>query len=424
MPKLLFALTALVAMSGPAYAQTDIDGTFRVDGAAPGFPFPWSVVLRADGTELRGRVRTCSSNFNAPITDGRVNGTEITFACTNLAGTRRLTFTGSIDGDILTLTWSKQLQPGEPATSSDDALFGDAAPRRFAARRIRDQAAFNDAENVLIGWVDRVHGAEFVSGVNLRERDVKIDGVLFIPQQVARIRAVIVAPAWGIGADFYADESVKRLAAATGTALLRATMSHIQTTGMGIVSQNAALGGAEALLLLLRRLGQESGRAELGDIPVIFWGHSSAGPFGTSFAGLHPERTVAFVRYHSGPFVGADLTRVASIPGLFFVGGKDQQLCPDGTRECAQRLWATGRAAGAPWTFALEPEAVHGNVADAVRANRLLEPWLNAVLDRRVPPAGGPLRPVTAEAGTANWLPDEASARAWQAVTQETIAPR
>jgi hypothetical protein len=205
-------------------------------------------------------------------------------------------------------------------------------------------------------------------------------------------------------------------------------------------NNDAAKGGADGLVLLLQRLAQESGHPELANTPLVFWGHSTAGPFGPSFAALHPERTVAFIRYHSGPTPGGDLKVIGHIPALFFCGGKDTGVDANG-RSCtdsARALWASGRALGAPWTFAVEPDATHGDVKDLPKANDLLVPWITAVLRQRLSSDGSTLRAVTegsawlgnnrtgelALYGTfagskaeASWFPDEPSARAWQIVT-------
>ena len=62
--------------------------------------------------------------------------------------------------------------------------------------------------------------------------------------------------------------------------------------------RNAGVGGEAGLLLLLNRLAVESRHDEVRNAPLLFWGHSAAASFGISFAGLHPDRTIGFVRYH------------------------------------------------------------------------------------------------------------------------------
>jgi hypothetical protein len=82
------------------------------------------------------------------------------------------------------------------------------------------------------------------------------------------------------------------------------------------------LGGADGLLSLMHKLAREFGHRELADAPFLFWGWSAASAFGPSFALLHPERTVGFIRYHSGGFP-SEVEALKEIPALIFLGGQD-----------------------------------------------------------------------------------------------------
>ena len=421
--------------------RTVLVGTARVEGTGRGFP--WTVILRVDGRTVTGMVTSCASNFGVPIGEGLIDGNTITFKCTNPAGTRTILFTGVATGAQLSLKWKNQLQNSEPNRSFDEALFGDAAPLQFIARRVSD-AELLPAEREMVGEVDQVRGQEFAAGVNLVAKDVKIDGRLFLPEKVSHVRAVIVAIYWGLGRSVYWDAQVRALAQTTGSGVVQAWISSIRTNGNDTaLNNNAAVGGADSLILLMQRFAQESGHPEIAGAPLLFWGHSTAGPFGPSFAALHPERTIAFVRYHSGPVVGGDLTVISKVPALFFVGGKDPIVGPDGIlgSEGARTLWTTGRSAGAPWTFALEPDATHGDEKDLPKANVLLVPWITAVLRQRLSPDSEALRPLndatawmgnnaTGEisgystfSGTrteASWLPDEQAAQGCRSVLVPT----
>ena len=63
--------------------------------------------------------------------------------------------------------------------------------------------------------VTRVQGVEFAAAANLSQKDVKIEGRIFLPQTVERVRALIVAIDWGIGAAFYADPQIRGFVEAT-----------------------------------------------------------------------------------------------------------------------------------------------------------------------------------------------------------------
>jgi pimeloyl-ACP methyl ester carboxylesterase len=280
---------------------------------------------------------------------------------------------------------------------------------------------------------------EFAAAVNLKEKGVKMESVLLLPGKVARVRAAIVVVRYGLGGSSccYYDPEWLQLAERSGAALLLARVSAIPGDSKERPWNNAAVGGDEALLRVLTQLAQESRRPELKDAPLVFWGHSAAGPFGTTFAALHPHRTIAFVRYHSGG-VSANPKTVSQIPGLFLIGGKDTDF-PKAVTD-AEQLWKSGRSLSAPWTWAIEPDATHGNVEDVKRANRLLIPWVEAILQlrlsdddtklRAVPGNTGwlgergsniavPVEKFTGDKTDASWLPDERTALAWQALSRQ-----
>jgi hypothetical protein len=92
---------------------------------------------------------------------------------------------------------------------------------------------------------------------------------------------------------------------------------------------------------------------EPNDAALALSGWSAPGNFATT-AALHPERTVAFIRYHShlreAPL---DVNALKQIPALFIAGGKEEVAGTDD----AEALWKRGRSVDAPWTFAIEPGA-------------------------------------------------------------------
>src|SRR5260370_14857726 len=102
--------------------------------------------------------------------------------------------------------------------------------------------------------------ALLAAAVNLLRKDVKVEGTLFLPQKVGRVRAVIVVINWGIGQSVYRDDPQwRRLAETLESGLLHARVSDIGPIGTDTpvaaqVVRNAAVGGADGLLMLLRRL--------------------------------------------------------------------------------------------------------------------------------------------------------------------------
>ncbi len=428
MKRVSYALTILFATWAPSHAQTGVNGTWRVEGAGPQ---PWEVVLRTDGARLTGMVSSCISP-RVEISEGRVDGNTLTFKCTRSVGSPTITFTGRLNGDEIAFTRDVPDRDLNNIPSAFRGMFGASAAPRFTAKRVPD--------GDLAEFVDRVRGMDLVAGVNLLQRDVKADGRLFLPRKVSRVRAVIVASSVGLGDEFYVDRQVRRLLEVTESGLLLLRIGNIGPGApVGDPVRNAGLGGADGLLLLLQRLAQESGHQELADAPLLLWGHSAGGAFAASFARLHPERTIAFVRYHSAGagLVGADMKVLGQIPALLLSGAND---APEAAQSAAT-FGKIGRSAGAPWTFAVEPAATHAEEESRQKANDLVIPWITAVLRQRVSSDGKILRAVTdgsawlgndqtgeaAPFGTftgskpeASWLPDEATARGWRVVIGAT----
>jgi hypothetical protein len=169
---------------------------------------------------------------------------------------------------------------------------------------------------------------------------------------------------------------------------------------------------------------------------LVLWGWSATASFATTFAELHPERTVAFIRYHTHlRGLSPDIAVLKHIPGLLIAGGKDELA---GTED-AETFWKRGRSAQAPWTFAVEPNATHVSEEAVAASHQLILPWIAAVVRLRVASSGEPLRPLSGDgewlgnqqtgeaalhamfSGTKNaasWLPDESTAHGWQAVVR------
>ena len=140
---------------------------------------------------------------------------------------------------------------------------------------------------------DGVRGRDLVAAVNFSKDDLKADGRLFLPERVSRVRAVIAVTHWGLGDDVYADPDIRGLAASTDSVLLLFRVTRISTNELD--NRPVLIAPAQdAVLAILRRFAEESGRPEIATAPLLFWGHSQGGNAGAAFAALHPERTIAF----------------------------------------------------------------------------------------------------------------------------------
>lgn len=291
--------------------------------------------------------------------------------------------------------------------------------------------------------LDRVPGIELAASGNIVEKDVKVEGLLFLPKSTTRVRAVIVVTNYGNSWRLYESVAWRRAAESTDSALLLARVSFVSAIPLNPereIWRDVSAGGGDGLLTVLRQLATDSRHPELRDVPLAFWGWSAAAGFGPTFAKLHPQRTLAFVRYHTHQrAIPVDVNITKSIPALLLAGGKDTNAGV----EDAERLSNAGRALGAPWTFVIEPNVPHGIIDGNIgiefftNSNQLMIPWLTAVVRQRVPQAGMAMRtisdgvgwigdnrtgevwPSTGFSGSRvdkTWLPDEPSARGWQVI--------
>jgi dienelactone hydrolase len=267
-------------------------------------------------------------------------------------------------------------------------------------------------------------GTELSASAQDARRAVDVEATLLLPRRAGPVRGIIAVLGWGVGRWVYDDPAWRQLADELQCGLLRVVVSNnggpadpltLPVAGQSV--RNASLGGAEALLRILDEFARQSGRPELQGANLLLWGHSAAGSFGTTFAALHPTRTIAFVRYHShSRGLPVDLAATARVPALIFAGEKDTTA----GIEDSEALWASGRAVHAPWTFAVEPGATHGSFEALKKANALAIPWMRAVIQQRLANDGNGLRTVDDTSGRraeSSWLPDEASARGWRLVT-------
>ena len=195
--------------------------------------------------------------------------------------------------------------------------------------------------------------------------------------------------------------------------------------------RDAAAGGADVLLAILQRLGDQSAHPELKDAPTPPSGGSAGAGFGTTFVGLYPQRAVAFIRYHvhlRGRSPDAQVLK--DIPAPLIAGGKDETA---GTEDRAD----SGSTGG--------QRACRGHsLSSPVRRIETNRPWCPArslsSVGRSRSPSASPTRQHAIAAdnedsgglGTnrgcavrdfsgferqESWLPDEATARGWRTVS-------
>lgn len=269
------------------------------------------------------------------------------------------------------------------------------------------------------------------------ERPVKnltVSGQLRLPPDGEPARCVLVLVNWPMSRGVFESPRWRESLDSLGCAMLLATFDAPTDQDLPPEQQpvrNAAVGGAEALSILLERFAVRVRHPELRSVPLLFWGFSASGSFGTTFGGLHPERTIAVVRFQSHTrTIPVDHRRIKEIPHLLIAGGDDETA---GTED-ALRMWNGGRRAGAPWTFVIQPGIGHGQ--GLAEATDLTLAWIIGVVRQRTAGRGGlteidsestwygHLRTLTTAPGLpdpsqeleSSWLPDERTARLWRAL--------
>jgi len=119
--KLLFVTTILLALCLTAFAA-DVTGkwTFEQQGRG-GNPTTVTLNLKADGGKLTGTVVRPGRNGNmeAQITDGKVDGNNISFKTSQQMGDNTITteYSGTVNGDSISLKVTRPGRDGSPMTS-------------------------------------------------------------------------------------------------------------------------------------------------------------------------------------------------------------------------------------------------------------------------------------------------------------------
>jgi pimeloyl-ACP methyl ester carboxylesterase len=269
---------------------------------------------------------------------------------------------------------------------------------------------------------------EFSASLKSEGNSLTFSGQLLLPSSARQVRSVFVDIY-----QFFKHQRIRELADRLGAAVLLFRIQGSDATNLPVAQhpyRNAALGGADGLDSLLRKLATDTGHAALADAPVLLLGVSASGGFATTYAALRPERTIAVIRYHSHRRgLPTNVEVVAKIPTLIMAGGDDATAGTDDARQ----FWTEGRRGGAPWTFLIQPDQRHGEGLDT--SLDFISSWIAAVYQQRLSAGGSPLRLIDPLAGwvgkvqsneilpassfqgdplSASWLPDEATARHWR----------
>jgi hypothetical protein len=121
LPTVTFLITAAANTRSPFAGKWE---------AALGGGLNWTVEIEVDGAAARGRVGGL-----APMKDGRIEGSTLSFKVNSTDGTRTITFTGKLQGEHLSFTRTVEVLPGgDPGVPG---LLGGSRLRAFTARRIQ-----------------------------------------------------------------------------------------------------------------------------------------------------------------------------------------------------------------------------------------------------------------------------------------------
>jgi hypothetical protein len=95
---------------------------------------PWTVQLKQDGTKLTGTMEQ-NGAMRGPVDiyEGTINGSAISFKAKSPDGARAITFTGTINGNEITL--NRSTQNITDASQGGTGLFGTNAAPQFTIRR-------------------------------------------------------------------------------------------------------------------------------------------------------------------------------------------------------------------------------------------------------------------------------------------------
>jgi len=206
---------------------------------------------------------------------------------------------------------------------------------------------------------------------------------------------------------------------------------------------DASKGSGQALIDALAEFSIQLGQPELAQAPLLLWGISAGGEFNYEFVAWKSERVAGFIVNKGGFYYSALLSSEARrVPGLMFTGRRDLEARQDAVRG----LFAINRGAGALWTLIEEPAAAHV----VGRSRDIAERYFDELIALRLGPlsASKPagLRPLVSETGYSgdpkksiaqkigaikgdnpadlvSWLPNERTARLWEAASKDRPLP-
>jgi len=286
-------------------------------------------------------------------------------------------------------------------------------------------------------------------------RQVKIETVAFrgwVPDDSEPLRGtlVLIPGRHGDGRGMAEDARWQSLATTLRFAIIACQFTNGDT---GIYQSDDRGEVAKAINAAVEHLAKESGHPELAKAPLAFWGTSAGSNVSSRYCKHYPERVAAFASSKGTWGPSGEITRSnTEIPMLFAIGQNDKAEWVTTSMANIEK----GLKGQTPWAFALSPNEGHGvegsldvciPFLEAAVKQRLGEKGTggsNSIFKSQLPSVGaqptpgsstGKLQKITLSAGwlgdpktfevapyatfkgtksKAVWLPDEATATAWQ----------
>jgi hypothetical protein len=227
---------------------------------------------------------------------------------------------------------------------------------------------------------------------------------VFVPAGVPVVRAAVVFINRELDRYAYDDRDWRAMCRRVGCALVRVGLPREDALAAEMQRvRNASLGGDSALFTALRLSGDRTAHPELQLASVVLFGFSAAGNFGPTFAALHPDRTIGFIRYHSNlRRLRVDTSALASVPSLTITGARDEIAGSEDSRT----LWQVLRGRGAPAAYVNHVGQPHLSIDGLVAAGGAMRDWTEALILRRTS-ATSPLLPLPKD----GWIIDDSTGK-------------
>ncbi|MGD8496984.1 MAG: carboxypeptidase regulatory-like domain-containing protein [Gemmatimonadales bacterium] len=266
------------------------------------------------------------------------------------------------------------------------------------------------------------------------------DFALYAPAGYRSIRGVIVAlggpdtRGFVTGGPFGAPVPEVEAALATFGGRLRslAGSTGLAVLGTSLAGLDNAPSSDEALAEALRAAAIASGRPELVDAPILFYGISGGGPEASGFTARNPARVVGlFLKVPAA--IDPDAVVTALDVPAYVVQAELDAFVDNGPIDAS---FAAIRQAGGLWAKVLEPGVPHHSFSTAQRTFTL--DWMRKIVELRMPTTAGGSIPTLGPASgwlggqvnhdiaawadyagapaDASWLPSELTAEQWQSL--------